>query len=99
MVEAAAGMTREDDDGPWPRRGRTWNSRPSRQGSGCCRRLLAGLSSGQVRYLGELRPAVALFVGINGLDTEHDPDIATKLDAYVRWVQQSSPRSRARSSR
>ncbi len=49
----------------------------------------AWLSSGQSAYLGELRPACALFIGINGLDTEHDPDIAKKLNAYVCWVQQT----------
>ncbi len=46
------------------------------------------LAGGHIGYLGELRPAVALFVRINGLDTEHDPDAPAKLDAYVRWVQQ-----------
>ncbi len=52
----------------------------------------AWLSSGQSAYLGELRPACALFIGINGLDTEHDADIAKKLDAYVCWVQQTLSR-------
>lgn len=39
------------------------------------------------QYLAELRPAAALFVRFSGIDFECD-DAATRLDAYIRWVQQ-----------
>ena len=38
-------------------------------------------------FLAELRPATALFLQFGGLDYDHDPEAAKKLDAYVRWVQ------------
>ena len=39
------------------------------------------------RYLAELRPAAALFVNFTGIDYDHDPAAAPRLDAFVRWVQ------------
>ena len=42
---------------------------------------------GQDDFLAQLRPAVPLFVRFGGLDFETDPDVADKLDAYIRWVQ------------
>jgi len=46
------------------------------------------LRSGGHQFLAELRPAVALFVRFGGLDFDRDPEVAGKLDAYVRWVQE-----------
>lgn len=40
------------------------------------------------RFLGEIRPAVALFVRFGDLDFHTDPAAPSKLDAYVRWVQE-----------
>lgn len=37
----------------------------------------------------ELRPVVALFLRFSGLDYDHDPDAGQKLDAFIRWVQQT----------
>lgn len=39
------------------------------------------------RFLAELRPAVALFVGFDGPDYDRDDAAGEKLDRYVRWVQ------------
>lgn len=39
------------------------------------------------RFLAELRPAAALFLKFTGLDYDRDPEAATKLDQYIRWVQ------------
>ncbi len=47
-----------------------------------CARLL----SGQGPYLAELRTAVALFLGFEGVDAE-DSDAGARLDSWVRWVQ------------
>jgi adenylate cyclase len=38
-------------------------------------------------FLGELRPAVALFLKFSGLDYDQDDQVGAKLDAYIRWVQ------------
>ncbi len=43
-------------------------------------------------FLAELRPAAALFLQFGGLDYDHDPEAADKLDAYVRWVQRTLAR-------
>ncbi|MCB0157978.1 MAG: tetratricopeptide repeat protein [Caldilineaceae bacterium] len=39
------------------------------------------------RFVGEIRPAVALFARFGDLDFDADPQAPAKLDAYVRWVQ------------
>ena len=88
MVEAAAGTTPEKEDGPWPRRWPDVELPAEQAEQWLLPAIAAGLSSAQGRYLGELRPAVALFVRIHGLDSEHDPAMPAKLDAYIRWVQQ-----------
>ena len=46
------------------------------------------LRSGQGQFLAELRSAVALFLRFDGLDYDRDPRAGSKLDRYVRWVQQ-----------
>lgn len=38
-------------------------------------------------FLGELRPAVAMFIGFTGIDYDRAPDAEARLDAWVRWVQ------------
>lgn len=43
--------------------------------------------SGQDVFLTELRPATVLFARFGGIDFDHDPRAAGKLDAYVRWLQ------------
>ncbi|HEX7974040.1 MAG TPA: AAA family ATPase, partial [Anaerolineales bacterium] len=45
------------------------------------------LRGGRGEFLGEFRPAVALFLRFTGLDYDEDPQVGHKLDAYVRWVQ------------
>jgi adenylate cyclase len=42
----------------------------------------------QGQYLAELRPAVALFLGFDGIDYDRDPAAGDKLDRFVRRVQQ-----------
>jgi predicted ATPase len=37
----------------------------------------------------ELRPVLALFLRFSGIDYDHDPDAGQKLDAFIRWVQQT----------
>jgi predicted ATPase/class 3 adenylate cyclase len=49
--------------------------------------VYARLQSEGGRFLAELRPATALFLKFTGLDYDHDPDAANKLDQYIRWVQ------------
>ncbi|MEZ4731340.1 MAG: tetratricopeptide repeat protein [Caldilineaceae bacterium] len=49
--------------------------------------VYARLQSEGGRFLAELRPAAALFLKFTGLDYDHDPAAATKLDQYIRWVQ------------
>lgn len=45
------------------------------------------LKSGQGQFLAEIRPAVALFLKFSGLDYDGDDAAGGKLDAYIRWVQ------------
>jgi predicted ATPase/class 3 adenylate cyclase len=49
--------------------------------------VYARLQSEGGRFLAELRPATALFLKFTGLDYDHDPEAANKLDQYIRWVQ------------
>lgn len=49
--------------------------------------VYARLQSEGGRFLAELRPAAALFLKFTGLDYDHDPAAAAKLDQYIRWVQ------------
>jgi predicted ATPase/class 3 adenylate cyclase len=49
--------------------------------------LYERMTTGQERYMAELRPAAALFIKFSGLDYDRDTDAGAKLDAYVRWVQ------------
>jgi predicted ATPase/class 3 adenylate cyclase len=46
------------------------------------------LQTVKVDFLAELRQAVAVFLKFSGLDYDADLDVARKLDAFVRWVQQ-----------
>jgi class 3 adenylate cyclase/tetratricopeptide (TPR) repeat protein len=45
------------------------------------------LKAGQGRFLGDIRPAVALFLRFRGLDYDDDDAVGEKLDVYIRWVQ------------
>lgn len=45
------------------------------------------LRTGQEQFLGEIRPAVALFLRFGGIDYDHDPHAGPQLNAYIRWVQ------------
>ncbi|MBL8961749.1 MAG: AAA family ATPase, partial [Gemmatimonadetes bacterium] len=45
-------------------------------------RLMAGEG-----FLGELRPAIPLFIGFEGIDWDRDPEAGQRLDAFVRWAQ------------
>jgi class 3 adenylate cyclase len=38
-------------------------------------------------FLGELRPAVPLFIGFEGIQWDDDPEAGARLDGYVRWAQ------------
>lgn len=49
--------------------------------------LYARMEAEPDRYLAELRPAAALFINFAGIDYDHDPAAAARLDAFVRWVQ------------
>ncbi|GAB4208036.1 MAG: adenylate/guanylate cyclase domain-containing protein [Roseiflexaceae bacterium] len=46
------------------------------------------LRGGQGEFLTELRYAIALFLRFADLDYDHDPTAASRLDGFVRWVQQ-----------
>ena len=45
------------------------------------------LRMGGGEFLADLRPAVSLFLRFSGLDYDHDPAAASKLDQFVRQVQ------------
>lgn len=45
------------------------------------------LQAGAGEFLTELRPAVALFLSFQGIDYDQDQAAGTKLEAYIRWVQ------------
>ncbi|HEX6608933.1 MAG TPA: AAA family ATPase, partial [Chloroflexia bacterium] len=49
--------------------------------------VYARLQSERIEFLTELRPVVALFLRLEGIDYEGDPAAGATLDAYVRWVQ------------
>ncbi len=51
--------------------------------------------SGHKQFLSELRPVSALFINFKGIDYDADQTAGTKLDAYVRWVQQVAQRYEA----
>ena len=42
--------------------------------------------------LPEVRPVTVLFLQFEGLDTANDPEVADKVNRYVRWVQQTLAR-------
>jgi class 3 adenylate cyclase len=46
------------------------------------------VQNGQSAFLSELRPASPLFLKFSGIDYDNDPEAQTKLDAFMRWVQQ-----------
>ncbi len=46
------------------------------------------LRAEHARFLAELRPATALFVRFAGINFDADEGASTRLDAYIRWVQQ-----------
>jgi len=50
------------------------------------------LRAGQERFLAEIRPAVPLFLKFGGLDYDNDDAAGEKLDAYIRWVQNTLAR-------
>jgi len=50
------------------------------------------LLTGQGEFLAELRPAVALFLRFGGIDYDHDPAAADKLDIFVRGIQEVAGR-------
>lgn len=39
-------------------------------------------------FLGELRPAVPMFIGFDGIAYDTAPEAGAQLDAWVRWAQQ-----------
>jgi class 3 adenylate cyclase len=45
------------------------------------------LRAAQGQFLGEIRPAVALFLRFGGIDYDSDSAAGARLDAYIRWVQ------------
>ncbi|MCB0047755.1 MAG: tetratricopeptide repeat protein [Caldilineaceae bacterium] len=49
--------------------------------------IYARLQAGGDAFLAELRPAVALFLGFDGLDFDLDADAPDKLNRFVGWVQ------------
>ena len=53
------------------------------------------LSSGQGDFLAELRPNVALFLLFKGIDYDHNEAAQEKLDAFVRYIQQTLARYEA----
>ncbi len=50
------------------------------------------LRTGQGRFLAEIRPAVALFLRFTGLNYDQDEAAGEKLNAYIRWVQNTLAR-------
>ncbi len=50
------------------------------------------IAHGPSEMLAELRPTVALFVRFGGIDYDNDPAAGAKLDAYIRWVQETLAR-------
>jgi class 3 adenylate cyclase/tetratricopeptide (TPR) repeat protein len=46
------------------------------------------LTAGHQSFQAELRPAVALFLSFGGIAYDDDPNAPSRLDEYVRWVQE-----------
>ena len=80
VVESLAAQDTPDPAVPWPK--------PSeeRMQPYLLPPIYQRLAAGQGEFLAELRPAAALFLRFEGLDYERD-DAASRLDAFVRWVQ------------
>jgi len=81
------GLTQLAAPAPWPalahgalpeEHARRWLLRP----------IYERVHSGQGEFLSELRPAASVFVRFAGIDFDGDPAAGSKLDAYIRWVQQ-----------
>ncbi len=49
--------------------------------------IYTSLHDGQEQFMADIRPAVVLFLKFSGLDYDHDEAAGEKLDAYIRWVQ------------
>jgi predicted ATPase/class 3 adenylate cyclase len=45
------------------------------------------LQRGEGEFLGELRPAVPLFLKFSSLDYDQDDQAIARLDSYIRWLQ------------
>lgn len=61
---------------------RSWMPRP----------VYARLREGQGEFLAELRSVVVLFLRFGGIDYDEDERAGDKLEAFVRWVQNSFAR-------
>jgi class 3 adenylate cyclase/tetratricopeptide (TPR) repeat protein len=47
------------------------------------------INSGQEMFFAELRPAVAMFIGFEGIDYDRDPHASDQLGAFFEWVQKN----------
>ena len=48
--------------------------------------IYSRLKSGE-KFLAELRPTTALFLKFTGIDYDNDDEAESKLDSYIRWLQ------------
>ncbi|HZJ22527.1 MAG TPA: adenylate/guanylate cyclase domain-containing protein, partial [Anaerolineales bacterium] len=79
------GLMRDIDPTPWPELPR--DAIPeSRAKPWLHPAVFEKVRAGKSDLLSELRPAVAFFLKFSGLAYDTEPDAATRLDAFVRWV-------------
>ena len=83
-VAVAMRLARPAPPTPWPALGAGW--RPEEARGWVLPAVAERLGAGD-GFLGELRPAVALFIGFGGIAWDDDPDAGLLLDRYVRWAQ------------
>lgn len=86
-LAVVAGLTCQVETAPWPELPEIENLTEEQVRPWLLPPVCERLRIGQGRFLAELRPAVALFLGFGGLDYDQDDAAGEKLDMYVRRVQ------------
>ena len=83
-VAVATRLTTPAAPAPWPER--VEGLRPEEARNWVLPAVAERLGAGD-GFLGELRPAVPLFIGFEGIAWDDDLDAGLLLDRYVRWAQ------------
>ncbi len=91
-LAVVAGLTCRVETAPWPTLSPLPREAEEQVHSWLLPPVYERLRSGQGQFLAEIRPAVALFLKFGGLDYDGDDAAGEKLDAYIRWVQNTLAR-------